>query len=73
MVIGKGAPVRMARRESMEEGEGTRERSVGWEEAEEELKAESSVRRRFVGVREDEEEVGEVDERLFAADMIRGR
>jgi hypothetical protein len=64
VAIGSGAPVRMARRDSKEEGEGTRERRVGWEEAGEELKAESSVRRRFVGVREEEEDVEEVDVRL---------
>ncbi len=42
---------------------------VGCEEAGEELKAESSVSRRFVGVREEEEDVDEVDERLVGADI----
>jgi hypothetical protein len=59
----------MARRESREEGEGTRDTSVGCEEAGEELKAESSVRSRLVGVREEEEEVEEVEERLFGVAM----
>jgi hypothetical protein len=62
----------MARRESREEGEGTRERRVGCEEGGEALKVESSVSRRLVGVREEEEEedVDEVGERLFGADMV---
>jgi hypothetical protein len=60
----------MARRESREEGDGTRAMSVGWEEAGEELKAESSVSRRLVGVREEEEDVDEVEERLFGADIV---
>jgi len=61
----------MARRESRDEGEGTRDRRVGCEEGEEALKAESSVSRRLVGVREEEEEDGdEVEERLFGADIV---
>jgi hypothetical protein len=61
----------MARRESRDEGEGTRERRVGCEEGGEALKVESSVSRRLVGVREEEEEdVDEVGERLFGADMV---
>jgi hypothetical protein len=68
--MGSEAPVKMARRESREEGEGTREMSVGCKEAGEELKAESSVRRRLVGVREEEEDVDEVEERLFGADIV---
>jgi hypothetical protein len=61
----------MARRESREEGEGARERRVGCEEGGEALKVESSVSRRLVGVREEEEEdVDEVGERLFGADMV---
>ena len=59
----------IARRERREEGEGIRERRVGCEEGGEELKAESSVRRRFVGVREEEDEVDVGEERLFA-DMV---
>ena len=69
--IGRGPPVMMARRESREEGEGTSERRVGCEEAGEELKAESSVSRRFVGVREEEEDGDDVEERLFGTDMVR--
>jgi hypothetical protein len=68
--MGRGAPERMARRLRREEGEGTREMSVGWEEGGEELKAESSVRRRFVGVRDEAEDVEDVDERGFGADII---
>jgi hypothetical protein len=60
----------MARRESREEGEGTSERRVGCEEGGEALKAESSVSRRLVGVREEEEDVDEVEERLFEADIV---
>jgi hypothetical protein len=61
----------MARRESREEGEGARERRGGCEEGGEALKVESSVSRRLVGVREEEEEdVDEVGERLFGADMV---
>lgn len=41
-------------------GEGTREEMKGWEEEGEELKAESSVRSRLVGVREEEEEVVDI-------------
>jgi len=67
--MGRGAPERMARRLRRVEGEGTREMRVRCEEGGEELKAESSVRRRFVGVREEEEEVEVVDERLFGADI----
>lgn len=40
--------------------EGTREEMKGWEEGGEELKAESSVRSRLVGVREEEEEVVDI-------------
>jgi len=68
--IGRGEPERIARRESRDEGDGTREMRVGCEEAGEELKAESSVSRRFVGVREEEEDDDEVDERLFGADIV---
>jgi hypothetical protein len=63
--MGRGAPERMARSESKEDGEGTRETRVGCEEGGEELKAESSVRRRFVGVRDEAENVEE-----FGADII---
>lgn len=59
----------IARRERREEGDGIRERRVGCEEGGEELKAESSVRRRLVGVREDEDEVEVGEERLFV-DMV---
>ena len=45
----------MARRERREEGEGERADLKGWEEGGEEAKAESSVRRRLVGVREEED------------------
>lgn len=62
--------MRMARRERREEGEGTRERSVGCEEGGVEAKAESSVSRRLVGVREEEEDVEEGEERLFGADIV---
>ena len=70
MDIGRGEPVRIARRESRDEGEGTRERSVGCEEGGEALNAESSVSRRLVGVREEEEDVDEGEERLFGPDMV---
>lgn len=70
MEMGRGAPERMARRLRREDGDGTRETRVGCEEAGEELKAESSVRRRFVGVREDVDDVEEVGERLFGADIV---
>lgn len=59
----------IARRERREEGEGIRDRRVGCEEGGEELKADNSVRRRLVGVREEEDEVEVGEERLFA-DMV---
>jgi hypothetical protein len=58
----------MARKEKRFDGEAGASDSIpGWDVGGEELKAESSVRRRLVGVREDEDEGGE--ERLPVPDI----